>query len=149
MGGCLEFHLISASAHGYICMHVHPHAWNCKYPTNLIISLCGLLLMSVCLRTGHRGVILHCIYALTVLSSCLFQHGCQKVGRKINEVCVTEPEVDGDEWLLFSSLPPTHCVMMSSSWDTGLAQLVVVFYIPAKTTAFWLITHWRYIGLVW
>lgn len=36
--------------------------------------------------------------------------------------------------------PETH--------NTRAAQLVVVSYIPTKTTVVWLITHWHYIGLV-
>lgn len=89
--------------------------------------------------------------ALTTLSSCLFQCGCQKVGRKINEgLCNRARGWWG--WmiivLLFTSYSLCHDVIILRH-NPGLAQLVVVFSIPTKTTAFWLITHWHYTGLVW
>lgn len=72
--------------------------------------------------------------ALTTLSSCLFQCGCQKVGRKINEgLCNRARGWWG--WmiivLLFTSYSLCHDVIILRH-NPGLAQLVVVFSIPTK-----------------
>lgn len=47
--------------------------------------------------------------------------------------------------LLFTSYSLCHDVIIMRH-NPGLAQLVVVFSFPRKTTAFWLITHQRYTG---
>lgn len=140
----LEFHLISTSAHRlqYMCVRTipDPHRCTCMFWSLKLVQMLGYYLHWLCAISLYVCV----RHYLVVYSSVAVR---KWEGRSIR-VCVEEPEVDGDEWLLFCSLPPTHCVMMSLSWDNhpGLAQLIVAFSIPRKTTAFWLITHQHYTG---
>lgn len=137
----LEFHLISTSAHRLQFKFRSPSLHTYVLRTALKVEqMLGYYLHQHCAISLYV-----CIkHYLVVYSSVAVR---KWEGRSIR-VCVAEPEVDGDEWLLFCSLPPTHCVMMSLSWDNhpGLAQLIVALCIPRKTTAFWLITHQHYTG---
>lgn len=90
---------------------------------------------------SEQDSILCCIQICVHYKHYLFVYSSMAVkkweGRSMR-VCVTEPEVDRDEWLLFCSLPPTHCVMMSSSWDTilGLPSLLLFSPSPQKPQLF-------------
>lgn len=118
----------------YLCGHLH-FSWSVYF----LRTLCDIsVYLGMCALT-----------ALVVYSSVAVR---KWEGRSMS-VYVTEAEVDGDEWLLFCSLPPTHHVMMSSSGDTlnWASPACCCFFptAPQKNTAFWLITRWRYIELVW